>query len=62
MMQPAMPKCADCDKIYDPEVDGFITGSGWGLCRQCEIEQAKYYGSFEPYDIYNLEEPKNGHS
>ena len=55
-MIPRLPKCADCEVRYDPAIEGYYDDiMDYGLCGQCETDQARYFGQ-EPDDLTNKEE------
>lgn len=50
-------QCADCEVRFDPVETGFYSeGFGYGLCDQCEAEQARALSSVQDFNLDRIGE------
>lgn len=62
MAKRKLVQCADCEIRFDPVETGFYSeGFGYGLCDQCEDEQARALSSVQDFNLDRIGET-NGYS
>jgi hypothetical protein len=57
MAKKKLVQCADCEIRFDPVETGFYSeGFGYGLCDQCESEQARAISSVQDFNLDRIGE------